>query len=101
MVTRPHILIWQSGTSGGIDLNTGYALPDVPGVQMQIECRYKLKTSRTYMLDDGTTVEQNGSIRLDVGVELPQLGQEVEVPGYFKGKVMDIYRGQLSYRVDV
>jgi hypothetical protein len=100
--TRPHILKWTTaGTPGGEDPVTGYPLPPTPGVDMQVPCRFYLGGVKQFKNQDNTVVNQIGRIRLDAGVELPAIGDMIEIPGQFTGKVQDVYRGQLSYRIDV
>nr|MBB6149486.1 hypothetical protein [Mucilaginibacter sp. SP1R1] len=91
-------------TAGGavtVDPLTGYPIPGAPGVAKSVPCRFHLGGVKIFKNQDNTTINQVGRIRLDAGVELPQVGQIIDIPGQFNGKVQDIYRGQLSYRIDV
>lgn len=100
--TRPHIMNWT--TAGGettADPVTGYPIEGTPGTAMSTPCRFHLGGVRVFRNQDNVQVNQIGRIRLDVGVELPSVGSMVEVVGQFVGKVQDVYRGQLSYRIDV
>ncbi|WPU91796.1 hypothetical protein SNE25_20985 [Mucilaginibacter sabulilitoris] len=90
-----------AGTPGGIDENTGYPIEGQPGESRSLPCRFHLGGVKVFKNQDNTEVNQIGRIRLDAGVELPEVGAEITVPGQFSGKVMDVYRGQLSYRIDV
>jgi hypothetical protein len=102
MVTRPHILNWTTaGTAGGEDPTTGYPIEGIPGAPMEVPCRFHLGGIKVLKNQDNTEVAQVGTIRLDAAVELPQVGAQIEVPNHYKGTVKDVYRGQLSSRIDV
>ncbi|MBB6109715.1 hypothetical protein SAMN05421821_105133 [Mucilaginibacter lappiensis] len=88
-------------TPGGTDDETGYPLPGIPGIAKSVPCRFHLGGVKVFKNKDNTTVNQTGQIRLDAGVDLPEVGDQIEVVGQFKGKVQDVYRGQLSHRIDV
>jgi hypothetical protein len=90
-----------AGTPGGEDPATGYPLPGTPGVKVSIPCRFHLGGVKQFKNQDNTVVNQVGTIRCDAGVALPEVGQLIEVVGQFKGPVKDVYRGQLTYRIDV
>lgn len=90
-----------AGTAGGEDPVTGYPLPGTPGEARSTPCHFQLGGVRVFKNQDNTEVQQIGRIRLDAGVELPEVGSIVEVVGQFSGLVRDVYRGQLSYRIDV
>jgi hypothetical protein len=100
--TRPHVLIWTTaGTAGGEDPESGYPIEGLSGVEMEVPCRFHLGGVRIFRNQDNIEVAQVGTIRLDSGVELPEVGAVIEVLGHYKGKVKDVYRGQLSSRIDV
>jgi hypothetical protein len=90
-----------AGTPAGEDPETGYPIPAAPGEQKSVPCRFHLGGTKVFRNEDSNQINQIGKIRLDAGVDLPEVGQMIEVVGQFKGKVQDIYRGQLSYRIDV
>lgn len=66
-----------------------------------VECHWHLGGTKEFRNEDNTVSKQLGRIRLDVGSELPEVGQMVEIEEHFKGIVRDIYKGQLSWRIDV
>lgn len=102
MVTRPHTLIWTTaGTAGGEDPQTGYPIEGLSGEEKSVPCRFHLGGVKVFKNQDSSEVAQVGSIRVDAGVDLPEVGAMIEVPGYYKGTVKDVYRGQLSHRIDV
>lgn len=81
----------------------GYPLEAPLGGEMFTPCRFYLPSKgavKTYKNEDSTVSEQSGTIRCDVG-EIPEVGQEVEVFGHFKGIVRAVYKGQLSHRIEV
>jgi hypothetical protein len=90
-----------AGVPTGEDPATGYPLPQAPGEPRSVACRFHLGGTKVFRNEDSTEVNQIGRIRLDAGIELPEPGQIIEVVGQFKGKVQDVYRGQLSSRIDV
>ncbi|WP_114937574.1 hypothetical protein [Mucilaginibacter endophyticus] len=90
-----------AGTPAGEDPTTGYPLPPIPGEPKSVSCRFHLGGTRIFKNQDSVEVNQIGRIRLDAGIELPDVGQMIEVVGQFTGKVQDVYRGQLSSRIDV
>jgi hypothetical protein len=90
-----------AGTPGGEDPVTGYPLPGTPGEARSVACRFHLGGVKVFKNEDNSVTNQVGRIRLDAGVELPEVGTIVEVAGQFTGPVKDVYRGQLSYRIDV
>jgi hypothetical protein len=93
---------WETaGTPGGIDDSTGYPLPGIPGQPMSVPCRFHLGGVKVFKNEDSTVVNQIGSVRLDAGIELPEVGSIIEIVGQFTGPVKDVYRGQLSSRIDV
>lgn len=98
---RPHILKWSTPAGEPGDDENGYPTPGTPGSVVQMPCRWHLGGNKEYRNEDNGVTMQKGRIRIDKGVELPEVGQEVEVLGHFKGVVKDIYRGQISWRIDV
>jgi hypothetical protein len=90
-----------AGTAGGEDDTTGYPLPGTPGESVSVPCRFHLGGIRVFKNQDNSEVNQIGRIRVDVGSDMPLIGQRVDVPGQFNGVIRDIYRGQLSWRLDV
>ena len=125
MELRPHIMTWTIKAGSIKDPVTHYLTPGIPGTPVYVLCRFHLGGIKEFMNQDNKTVIQKGKIRLDPGTELPPVGQRVkifetqpvEVGGsaividgvpvftsgivHFEGEVLDIYRGQLSFRIDV
>jgi hypothetical protein len=102
VVLRPHIMNWTTaGTPGGEDPNTGYPLPRTPGEAKSIPCHFHLGGIKEFKNEDNSVTRQIGRIRLDPGSELPLVGQTLDIPGHFTGIARDIYKGQLSWRIDV
>jgi len=100
--TRPHIMTWiMPGTPGGTDPETGYPLPDEPGIALEVPCRFHLGGTNVFKNEDSTDVNQIGSIRIDAGQTLPLPGTHVEVLDHFDGIVRAVYKGQLTHRIDV
>ncbi len=98
---RPHIMTWTTPDGEPSEDENGYPVPGSPGEIKEIPCHWHLGGNKEYRNEDNRITRQKGRIRIDVGVEMPEVGQEVEVVGHFKGEVKDIYRGQLSWRIDV
>lgn len=106
---RPHVLRWTTPDGPPAQDDNGYDIPGEPGTSKEVPCRFHSGGGqlvvKTFLLDDGTTTQQKGTIRLDAGVELPDRSQQIEVVDgstvVFSGKVMDVFRGQLSHRIDV
>lgn len=105
MEFRPHVMKWVvPGAPGGSDPETGYPLPDQLGQTIEVSCRFHLSTNgaiKTFKNEDSTIVNQVGTIRLDVGQQLPEVNMIITVEGHFKGPVRAVYRGQLSHRIEV
>lgn len=103
--TRPHVMKWRTKDGAILIDENGYESPGIPGQSVETPCRYHSgggKSGRkSYMIDDGTTVIQQGTIRVDVGQDLPQVGDLVVVEGFFSGPVREVYEGQLTHRIDV
>ncbi len=101
--TRPHTLQWLQAEAGGAkaDPVTGFPLPTASTVIRSVPCRFRAGGTKEFKNKDNQVVKQTGTIRLGPGTDLPQVGQEVEVTGHFKGDVKGVYRGQLSSRIDV
>lgn len=83
------------------DPDTGYEIPGTPGDEKSVPCRFRLEALKEFKGQDGKVTSQVGQIRVDVGSELPEVGQIVTIPGYFQGVIQDIYKGQLTWRLDV
>jgi hypothetical protein len=99
---RPHILEWTTASSEPAqDPLTGYPIPGTPGEARSVPCRFHLGGTKEFRNEDNTVVKQIGRIRVDEGSEMPVVGQVVTVPGHFTGQVKDVYKGQLSWRIDV
>lgn len=122
---RPHIMTWNLPGESTTEPGTGYEIPGVPGITKAVECRFYLGGIKEFKNEDNAVVRQKGKIRVDAGSELPILGQTVKVyevsalqsggsvvtvngetvfisgPVHFTGRIMDIYRGQLTWRLDV
>lgn len=80
---------------------TGDFIAGTPGIDKSVSCRFHSGGTKEYVNEDNTVVKQKGRIRVDAGVEIPEKGQTVEVVGQFTGIIRDIYKGQLSWRLDV
>lgn len=106
----PHIMTWIPMGESTTEPGTGYEIPGVPGVPKAVACRFHLGGTKTFRNEDNTVVNQVGRIRVEVGSEMPPLrhlvsvtevtesGEEIE---HFKGRIQDIYHGQLKWRLDV
>ncbi|MCY1535763.1 hypothetical protein D9M68_711820 [compost metagenome] len=66
-----------------------------------VKCHWHLGGTKEFKNEDNTVVKQIGRIRIDADSDLPEVGQKVEVVGHFEGIVRDVYKGQLSWRIDV
>ncbi|MFC4213481.1 hypothetical protein ACFOWA_19970 [Pedobacter lithocola] len=91
-------------TPGGTtteDAVTGYPIEGAPGEDKETPCRFHLDSTKEFKNEDGTVSRQVGSVRLDANIELPLVGQAIEIPGYFSGPVRGVYAGQLSSRLEV
>jgi hypothetical protein len=104
---RPHILTYTlPGTPGGED-SQGLPLPDVPGIVVQIPCRFHADSSKVYKNEDSAEVAQVGRIRFDAGIAVPEVGTVVTVTNaatgvvQFHGPVRERYEAQLSGRLEV
>lgn len=108
---RPHIMTWTPMSPSAIEPGTGNEIPGSPGDPVAVVCRFHLGGTKMFRNEDSTEVQQKGKIRLDAGTRLPEVGVEIVVMDifnplkqqatHFKGRVMDVYRGQESYRIDV
>lgn len=125
MEFRPHIMTWHLPGTSTTEPGTGYEIPGVPGITKAVECRFYLGGIKEFKNEDNTVVQQRGKIRVDAGSELPEARQIVKIyevsslevggsvvtvngetvfvtgPVHFEGRIMDIYRGQLTWRLDV
>jgi hypothetical protein len=125
MEFRPHIMTWNLPGESTTEPGTGYEIPGVPGITKAVECRFYLGGLKEFKNEDNKVVQQKGKIRVDAGSELPLVGSKVKVyevaellsgdsvltvngatifvtgPVHFEGRIMDIYRGQLTWRLDV
>ena len=93
-----------------IEPGTGYEIPGVSGLPKSVACRFHLGGTKIFRNEDNTVINQVGMIRVEVGSEMPPLRHLVlvtevaesgEVIEHFKGRIQDIYRGQLKWRLDV
>jgi len=91
----------NANAESAIDPDTGYPIPGAQIPPIETPCRFHLDSTKTFKNPDSTEVRQVGSIRLDANIPLPLVGQEIEIPGYFKGVVQAVYAGQLSSRIEV
>jgi hypothetical protein len=98
---RPHILTWAIMGESTFEPGTGYEIPGQTGEAVSIPCRFHLGGIKEFRNEDNTVVKQIGRIRVDKGSQMPVIGQTIDVPGHFNGQVRDIYKGQLSWRIDV
>ena len=98
---RPHIMTWTTRGESTTDPDTGYEIPGVPGETKSVPCRFHLGGIKEFRNEDNTVVQQKGRIRIDVGIEIPEIGQTVNVIGHFQGVIRDVFKGQLSWRLDV
>ncbi|MCZ4244976.1 hypothetical protein [Pedobacter punctiformis] len=101
---RPHILKWTETTEATQDHETGYIIPGASGIQLQIPCRFHLSSNgsaKTFRNEDFTEVKQVGTIRVDAGQNIPDVGMQIIVEGHFEGTVKAVYKGQLSHRIEV
>jgi transcription antitermination factor NusG len=101
---RPHILKWRTLDSPSGETPEGYPIPGTPGEDKEIGCRFHLESSKVYKNEDSTEVAQVGQIRCNVCI-IPQVGQMVQVVEgdyvHFSGIVREVFKGQLSYRLEV
>lgn len=91
----------SEGTPATTDPVTGYPIPGTPGEARSVPCRFYLGGIKEFKNEDNTVTRQVGRIRLDAGSDMPLIGQVIDIPGQFNGQVRDIYRGQLTWRIDV
>lgn len=101
---RPHVLKWRTLDGASGETPEGYPIPGTPGEEKEVGCRFHLESSKVYKNEDSTEVAQVGQIRCDVG-EIPQVGQMVQVGEgdyvHFSGIVREVFKGQLSHRLEV
>lgn len=107
MNTRPHLMVWRTQDGEAGETPEGYPIPGNPGQDRQAPCRYHDSNggNKEFKNEDSTVVRQVGTIRCDVG-EIPTSGTIVTVFGddgniVFKGPVRDVFKGQLSHRLEV
>lgn len=105
MEFRPHIMKWTPMSPSTIEAGTGYEIPGVPGEPIEVPCGYHDGGVKEFKNEDNKVVLQKGFIRLDVGSGLPDLFHPIKIYSgtelVFEGKVMNIFRGQLTQRIDV
>jgi hypothetical protein len=111
MEFRPHIMIWVPRNPSTTEPGTGNEIPGAPGEPIAVPCRFYLGGTKVWRNEDSSEVQQQGKIRLDVDSPLPKHGQEVTVMEaydplkptvvHFTGKIMDSFKGQLTWRLDV
>lgn len=93
---------WQTqGVESVYNPATGEYSEPIPGELVQRKCRFHLGGTKVYKNQDSTDVNQVGTIRLDAGGLMPSVNDTVNVIGHFTGKVREVYRGQLSWRIEV
>lgn len=71
------------------------------GMSFSTPCRFHLGSDKTYINENMVVVEYAGTIRVNPGSKVPLPGQFVIIPGQFNGRIKQIYRGQLTWRIDV
>ena len=122
---RPHILTWTPLSPSTTEPGTGYEILGVPAEKIAVLCRFHLGGTKEYRNEDNAVILQKGSIRVDDGAALPPVnwpiqiyetepvtiggnvimvdGEEVQIKRHvhFEGRVLDIFRGQLTWRLDV
>jgi hypothetical protein len=104
---RPHTLSFTTGgTPPGQDAD-GLPTEGTPGVTVTMPCRFHLGGSKVFRNQDSTESLQIGRIRIDDGLELPSVGQEITVTDnrdsgvVFNGPVKQVYPASLSSRIEV
>ena len=89
---------------------TGYEIPGIPLPPKSVACRFHLENIKEFKGEGGKTINQIGQIRVDIGSAMPILNQQVKITeatesgsviDHFQGVIMDIYHGQLTWRLDV
>lgn len=102
---RPHILKWRTADGEATKDENGDVVVGAPGVEMEVPCRFHLLSAKEIANQQSSPVKYSGLIRLNTGVELPAVGTQITVVEgeiiHYSGLVKDIFRGQLSYRIDV
>lgn len=98
-------MVWVPAGQSTFEPGTEYEIPGTPGDPISIPCRFHLGGVKEFSNEDNKVVRQKGTIRCDAGVQLPDPGQLVKVVDgaivHFEGRIMDVFRGQLSHRLDV
>lgn len=94
-------MTWTPMSPSTTESGTGYEIPGIPLPQKSVACRFHLGGIKTFRNEDNAVVNQIGRIRVDLDSEMPNVGQLVIIQGHFKGVIKGIFRGQLSWRLDV
>ena len=78
VLDRKHTLTFTlPGTGGGEDPVTGLPLPEVPGSQVAIDCRFHQNSTKVLKNEDSTESLQVGRIRVAIGSVMPKMWQNV------------------------
>lgn len=99
---RPHLMHWKTLDAPATeDFETGYPIPGAPGQAVVTACRFHLGGSKVYKNEDSIDVNQVGTVRMDAGQLVPDVGMTIVIDGQFSGPVREVCRGQLSHRIEV
>lgn len=102
---RPHVLKWRTADGEATKDENGDVVVGAPGVEQEVPCRFHLLSAKEIANQQNSPVKYSGLIRLDAGVGLPEIDTQITVNEgeiiHYSGLVKDIFRGQLSYRIDV
>lgn len=125
MEFRPHVMTWTPRAESTFEPGTNFEIPGIPLAPKAVECRFHLGGIKEFRNEDNVATLQKGSIRMDAYSELPGVGEPVKIyevsllltggsvvtvtgdivniigTVHFEGRIMDVYRGQLTYRADV
>ena len=108
VLERKHTLIFTlPGTGGGEDPVTGFPIPEVPGAEVQVECRFHQSSSKLLKNEDSTESQQVGRIRVAIGAPMPRQWQNIRVVEgdvvHYSGaaRYVDKTGTLLSWRIDV
>lgn len=105
---RPHTMTWTTGSNViTTDPNTGFPVAPPEGQSIEVKCRFRPVTPNEFRKSDGMVITKSGRISVDIGSDLPALGQIVTVSEgekvHFQGPVIEIYSGGhlTRWRIDV